>query len=133
MMSSSAGSFQKKRLAKRLVSTAKAACDVRDLDAAFQVLQAAEILLRGTEFTAKDRRCVVALIVGSYVVLWSLRQEVRIDPVVENSPPARAATLERKAGATLARSQDRRAARTGERQAAPPGPGGSKAPLDRLC
>jgi hypothetical protein len=102
-MPSPAGSFQKKRLAKRLVSTSKAACDVQDLDAAFQVLQAAQILLRGTEFTAKDQRHIV----GSHVVLWRLRHEARIDPVLASSLHVHAATLERKAGTTLACGQDR--------------------------
>ena len=126
-MPSPAGSFQKKRLAKRLVSTSKAACDVQDLDAAFQVLQAAEILLRGTEFTAKDRRQVVGLIVGSHVVLWRLRHEARIDPVLASSLHVRAATLERKAGTTLP------AARIDKRQAAPPTPSRGRRPWISLA
>lgn len=107
MMPSSDGLFQKKRLARRLVLTARAACDVQDLDAAFQVLQAAEILLRGTEFTAKDRRHVVGLIVGSHVVLWGLRHEARIDLLLASSLHVQAATLECAAGTTLAHGHDR--------------------------
>lgn len=106
-MSSSAGSFRRKRLARRLVSTAETACDVQDLDAAFQVLQAAEILLRGTELTPKDRHHVVGLIVNSHVVLWGLRHEARMDLVPASSLHVQAATLEREAGATLAPGQDR--------------------------
>ena len=105
-MPSSAGSFQRKRLAKRLVLTAEAACDVQDLDAAFQVLQAAEILLRATEFTAKDRRHVVGLIVNSHVVLWRLRHEARMDLVLASGPHVQAATLECEAGAALALALD---------------------------
>lgn len=105
-MSSSTRSFQKKRLARRLVSTAKAACDVQDLDAAFQVLQTAEILLRGAQFTTKDQHYIVGLIVGSHVVLWKLRHKTGIDPVLASSLHVRTAALECEAGTTLTCGQD---------------------------
>ncbi len=71
-MVSSARSLQKKRLARRLVLIAQAACDLQDLDAAFQVLQVAEILLNA-QMSAKDRYGIVGLIVGTHVELWGLR------------------------------------------------------------
>ena len=72
-MMSSAISFQKKRLATRLVLTARAACAVRDLDTAFQVLKAAEVLLHDGKMTPRDRHGVIGLIVGTHVQVWELR------------------------------------------------------------
>ena len=83
-MMSSASSFQKKRLATRLVLTARAACDVPDLDAAFEVLQAAETLLHDGQMTVRDRCGIVGLIVGTHIQVWKLRH-----PEPAGPPPAR--------------------------------------------
>ena len=74
-MMSSARSFQRKRLGRRLVLTAQAACDARDLDTAFQVLQVAEILLQNGKMTAQDKHSIVGMIVGTHVQLWGLRHQ----------------------------------------------------------
>ena len=72
-MISSAKSFQKKRLGRRLILTAQAACDSRDLDTAFQVLRVTEILLQNGKMTAQDKHSIVGMIVGTHVQLWALR------------------------------------------------------------
>ena len=79
-MMSLAVSFQKKRLAIRLVLTARAACDVPDLDAAFEVLQVAEVLLHNGRMTVRDRCGVVGLIVGTHVQVWTLRHPDPLGP-----------------------------------------------------
>ncbi len=78
-MMSPARSSQKKRLGRRLALIAQAACDVHDLETAFRVLQAAEILVRDGKMTAQDRCCVVELIMGIHVQLWGLRVASRFE------------------------------------------------------
>ena len=79
-MPSPARSSRRKRLGRRLVLTAQAACDVRDLDTAFQILQAAELLLRAGRMTTRDKLGIVDAIVGVHVRLWELRHDQHTGP-----------------------------------------------------